>query len=104
MQVCERLWSGRNWERRKQYSDVAYMNVHSEAKRSPDYGQTNVLEMGRGSSVGIATSYGLDGPGIESWWGYGFPHPSRPALEPTQLPKQWVPGLFPGGKAAGAWR
>ena len=36
------------------------------------------------SSVGIATRYGLVGPGIESRWGRDFPHPSRPALEPTQ--------------------
>ena len=49
--------------------------------------------MGRGSSVSIATRYGLDGPGIESRWGRGFPHPSRPALRPTQPPIQWVPGL-----------
>ena len=27
--------------------------------------------MGRGSSVGIATRYGLDGPGIEFRWGGG---------------------------------
>ena len=60
--------------------------------------------MGRDSSVGIATRYGLDGPGIESRWGQDYPHPSRPALGPTQLPIQWVPGLFSGGKAAGAWR
>ena len=48
--------------------------------------------MGRHSSVGIATRYGLDGPGIESRWGRDFPHLSRPALGPTQPPSQWVPG------------
>jgi hypothetical protein len=51
---------------------------------------------GRDSSVGIATSYGQDGPGID------FSHKSGPALGPTQFPVQWVPGLS-GGKAAGAW-
>jgi hypothetical protein len=48
------------------------------------------------SSIGIATRYGLDGPGIESQWGKNFPHPSRPALGPTQSPIQWVPGLSQG--------
>ena len=45
-----------------------------------------IIIMGRDSSVDIATRYGLDGPGIESRWGRDFPHPSRPALEPTQPP------------------
>ena len=41
---------------------------------------------GPGSVVGIATGYGLDGPGIECRWGRDFPHLSRPALGPTQPP------------------
>ena len=50
--------------------------------------------MGQDSSVGIATRYGVDSPGIESRCGLDFPHPTRPALGPTQPPIQWVPGLF----------
>jgi hypothetical protein len=52
--------------------------------------------MGRDSSVGTATRYGLDGPGIESRWERNFPYPSRAALEPTQPPIQWIPGLSRG--------
>ena len=51
---------------------------------------------GPGSSVGIATDYGLDGPGIESRWGEIF-RPSRPALGPTQLLYNGCQ-VFPGGK------
>jgi hypothetical protein len=52
--------------------------------------------MGRDSSVGIATGYMLDGPGIESRWGRDFSHTSRQALGSTQTPVQWVPGLSRG--------
>jgi len=52
---------------------------------------------GPGTSVGIATDYELDGPGIECRCGRDFPHMSRPALGHFQPPVQWVPG-FPGTK------
>jgi hypothetical protein len=32
-----------------------------------------------------------------------FATTSRPALEPTQPPVQWIPGSFLGGKAAESW-
>jgi hypothetical protein len=47
---------------------------------------------GAGSVVGIATAYGLEGPGIESRWGGHFLHLSRPAPRPTQPSAQWVLG------------
>jgi hypothetical protein len=52
---------------------------------------------GPGSSVGIATSYGLDGAGIEFRWGPDFPHLSRPALGPPSLLYN-ENRVFPGGR------
>ena len=47
------------------------------------------------SSVGIATDYGLDGPGSNPGGDEIF-RPSRPVLGPTQPPVQWIPGFSRG--------
>jgi hypothetical protein len=39
------------------------------------FGGCHILWAGRDSSIGIATGYGLDGPGIESRWGARFSTP-----------------------------
>jgi hypothetical protein len=60
--------------------------------------------VGRDSSVGIATDYGLDGPGIESRWRRDSPYLSGPAMGPTTPHVYCATGLFPEGEAGGAWR
>jgi hypothetical protein len=51
---------------------------------------------GRDSSVGIATRYGLDGPGIESRVGARFSANDKPDLGAIQPSIQGVPGLSRG--------
>jgi len=48
-----------------------------------------------GSSVGIATGYGLDGPGSNPGGDEIF-RLSRPAPGPTQPTVKWVPGVSRG--------
>ena len=60
-----------------------------------------ITNVARGSSVGTATLYELDGPGIESRWGARFSTPVQTGPGPTQPPVQWVSGLFPVSKTAG---
>jgi len=58
----------------------------------------NIIYMcGPGSSVGIATAYGLDGPRIKSRWGETFrTSPDRPWGPPSLLYNGYR--VFPGGK------
>ena len=59
---------------------------------------------GRDSSGGIATRYGLDGPGIESRWRarVSAPVQTGPGAYPASC--TMGSGSFLGGKAVGAWR
>jgi len=58
----------------------------------------NACECGPGSSVGIATDYGLDGPGSNPGGDEVF-RPSRPGLRPIQPPVKMGTGSFPGIKS-----
>jgi hypothetical protein len=56
-----------------------------------------VCVCGPGSSVGIATDYGLDGPGIKSRWGRDFPLvQTAPGAHPASC--TMGTGSFPGVK------
>ena len=77
---------------------------HSELRNLPSCYLTPYSLVDTNSTVGTATRYGLDDPGIEARWGRDFPHPSILTLWPTQPPIRWVPGLFSVGKRVGAWR
>ena len=54
---------------RKRILPITEMGVNTAG-----YITFNLSFCGPGSVVGIATAYGLDGPGIESRWGRDFPH------------------------------
>jgi hypothetical protein len=57
--------------------------------------------VGRDSTVGTQTRYGLDGPGIESRWGARFSTPVQ--TDPGALPAPYTMGpvSYPGVKQQG---
>jgi hypothetical protein len=57
---------------------------------------------GPGNSVGIATDYGMGGPGLNPGGGENFRTPPDRPWGPTNLLYNLY-GVLPGGKAAGAW-
>ena len=67
------------------------------------YVHINTFLCGPGSVVGIATGYGLDGPGIESRPGTRISAPVQtgPGAHPASCTVGT--GSFPGVEAAGAW-
>jgi hypothetical protein len=73
------------------------LNGMRRRKRWGDFDREYIHHAGRNGSVDIATSYGLDGPGIESCWG-GEIFRTRPDW-PWGPPSLLYSGYraFPGG-------
>ena len=67
------------------------------------FNKVTLFLCGPGSVVGIATGYGLDGPGSNPGGGEIFRTcPGRPWGPPSLL--YYGYRVFPGSKAVGAWR
>ena len=69
--------------------------LYTAVKFSQSLTKVCTVIRGPGSSVSIATDYGLDGSGSNPGGDETF-RPSRPALGRTQPPVQWVSGLSRG--------
>ena len=80
-------------EKKRKY--LHSQNSNFKSKFQIKTGMKNVF-VGRCSSVGIATGYGLVGLGIDSRWGARFSAPVQTGPGPTQPPVQWVTSFFLG--------
>jgi hypothetical protein len=75
--------------------------IQRKLYNQPYFYSSYAFVCGPGSSVGIATDYGLDCPRINSRWGWDFlTCPVRPWGPPNLLYNGYR--VLPGGKAAGA--
>jgi hypothetical protein len=83
-------------------ANIFYFSLLSHERKTENvFVSSTHLVRGPGNSVGIATGYGLDGPGIESRWGRDFSHTSRPGPGAHPASCTVGTGSFPGVKRPG---
>jgi len=77
-----------------------YLRIFKKSVEKIQVSLKSYKSSGHGSSVGIATGYGLDGPGIESRWGARFSATIQtgPGAHPTSC--TMGTGSFPGAKSS----
>jgi len=78
---------------------LSFFNSFVQTHRQIIFNRRYAHACGPGGVVGIAQAYGLDGPGIESWWGTRFATPVQP--DPGAHPAYCTMGTrsFPGVKS-----
>ena len=93
------FWEGkrRNWKI-KDHVELDNQSLDANHKPMHEISRTQSICL-----VGTATSYGLNGPEIESWLWRGFPHPPDGLWGRQSLLCKGY-RVFHGGKAAWAWR
>ena len=79
--------------------DIKFENRITKTYTSINLHQFHADICGPGSSVGIATGYGLDGPGIESRWGARFFAPVQTGPGAHTASCTMSTGSFPGVKS-----
>jgi hypothetical protein len=67
-------WIPKSTNTHSEYNTYLLFDLNNGCTNTPQYYVIRAFSGGPGSSVGIASGYGLDGPGIESQWGRDFPH------------------------------
>jgi hypothetical protein len=92
------LWTVRWWTRQYSFYPSVCINRNTATRVSniSQFIRHIVLNCGPGRVVGIVTAYGLDSPGIESWWGARFSAPVQTGPEAHPASCTMGTGSSPG--------
>ena len=96
------MWITRTEREREREKERKKEKIYIKNDRTNgNISESNEKQVGRDSSVGTATCYGLDGPGIESRWEARFSAPVQTGPEAYPASCTMGTGSFPGVKRPG---